>query len=651
MIFRGLSDFFQRIVKRTIKKNSLDCLPNDVILEGIMDYLDIQDILVLRQVSTRFYELTHHAWLWKRMLHRADVFLPPLPPTSRHTPSRMSGVEVEALLSRAYSLDHNWRRRKPRCFHEWDFDPFHNIVEMTQSTGGRYLVATITDPEHKRYSIGVYAMSILGPPRLIAKMKTETNAYGIRVKYVTIKGTKSLAIAFLQRQYYHASDVHRADKGIIPHASELSTYYEIDPEVKLKYDCTAVYASLADLELLTDIAQVSSHAEFVAEARRLPPPFHNLVSIRSGPNHRLVCPDIEEMLDSAYLAVAKWPRSVLLKRLEGGPLVTIVCPVNDQFVDQPHCIKAIKLLPCENRVFVVQEFHSPADALGHPSSPPTYVFATHRVIPAGDAPVLLNSQPEVQTSMNDLGHLTHVDIADLNVPPRNDDSITGKILQERARNGGPKPPPPICVYANRASDAGYVHIRFPPKRVVVQMPPTPPAPATAVMNVEPEEMVTYTYSLGRACTFEFNRFFDYRIRILPAIARPLICSSPWDDITDTPLVTDIRPVIERKIVGRTNHGYAPQGEDDGELRDGFPYLERFQGGPEDLNTHVSACTWDETIGRLIVAEAESGLVRVFDFASAPKFDDKDQLLPVPLRSIPDPTLLPRIGEDEASMRL
>ena len=82
---------------------------------------------------------------------------------------------------------------------------------------------------------------------------------------------------------------------------------------------------------------------------------------------------------------------------------------------------------------------------------------------------------------------------------------------------------------------------------------------------------------------------------------------------------DIRPVIERKIVGRTNHGYAPQGEDDGELRDGFPYLERYQGGPEGLNTHVSACTWDETIGRLMVAEAESGLVRVYDFASAPKF--------------------------------
>ena len=50
MILRGLSDFFQRIVKRTIKANSLDGLPNDVILEGIMSYLEIWDVLTLRQV-------------------------------------------------------------------------------------------------------------------------------------------------------------------------------------------------------------------------------------------------------------------------------------------------------------------------------------------------------------------------------------------------------------------------------------------------------------------------------------------------------------------------------------------------------------------------------------------------------------------------
>ncbi|KAI0653032.1 hypothetical protein C8Q70DRAFT_655023 [Cubamyces menziesii] len=651
MILRGLSDFFQRLAKRTIKKNSLDRLPNDVILEGVMSHLDIWDILALRQVSKRFYELSYHAWLWKRMLlHTTDIPLPPLPPTSRHTPPRMSGIEAEALLCRAYSLDLNWRRRSPQCFDEWEFDAFYHIVEMAPSPGGHHLVACLTDPEYKRYSIGVYAMSILGPPRLIARLKTETKAYGIRVKYATIKGEKSLVIAFLQREYYHASDKYKANKGFIPQVSELSTYHEIDPDVKLKYQCTAVYASLADLELLSDMAQTSGYAEFVAKARRFPPPFHNLVSIRSGPDHRLVCPDLEEMFDSAYLAVAKWPRSVLLKRLDGGPLITIVCPVADDFVEQPHCIKAIKLLPSENKVFVVQELHGPADGLGHASIPPTYVFATHRVIPAGDAPVLISPQLEVHTCMNDLGHLTQIGIADLNVPPRNDESIVGQILQERTTNQGPQPPLPICVYAYRASDAGLVHIRFPPKRVVLQMPPTPPTPAVAIQGVEPEQMVAYTYPLGRTWTFEFDIFFNHRIRILPAIVRPLICLSPWDDISDTPLVTAIRPVIDRSIVGRADDGYVYQDELDGECRDATVYVGHFQGGPGDLNTHVSTCAWDETIGRLIVAEAKSGLVRVYDFASAPKFDDEDQLLPVPLRSIPDPTLLPSVGEDIASMR-
>ncbi|KAJ3005620.1 hypothetical protein NUW54_g4259 [Trametes sanguinea] len=176
----------------SVRKDCLDRLPNDVLLDGVMSYLDIFDILrprrastnvmyrhpaliigFLVQVSKLYYELTHHAAVWKRLLRHTDVPLPPLPPTARHTPSRMSGFEVERLLCRAYSQHINWSKHNPRCFSEWTFNSHHRVLEMALVPGGRYLVASVTDPMETTYSLVVFAIDVNRRCRPIAKMDTQ----------------------------------------------------------------------------------------------------------------------------------------------------------------------------------------------------------------------------------------------------------------------------------------------------------------------------------------------------------------------------------------------------------------------------------------------------------------------------------------------
>ncbi|OSD04965.1 hypothetical protein PYCCODRAFT_1362559 [Trametes coccinea BRFM310] len=334
--FAKHSKVFSRFIRseRLPRKDCLDRLPNDVLLDGIMSYLDIFDILRLRRVSTLYYELTHHAAIWKRLLRQADVPLPPLPPTARHTPSRMNSFEVERLLCRAYSHHFNWSGYKPRCFSEWTFNSHHRVLEMVWVPGGRYLVASVTDPTETKYSLVIFTVDINKRCRPIAKTDTQTKAYGLRVKYVTVRGEKSLAVAYLRREYHHKTDRRHSMKGSLPDVSQYSTYYEIDPEIEFRFECVALRVRLTLLERLTDLCINLDAAEFVRQASWEPRPFEYLVCIRSGPTHRLLCPDIEEMFGKTYLAVAKWPNDIVLKSLDGGSSVIITCAPVPGAIDQ-----------------------------------------------------------------------------------------------------------------------------------------------------------------------------------------------------------------------------------------------------------------------------------------------------------------------------
>ncbi|KAI0641292.1 hypothetical protein C8Q79DRAFT_989779 [Trametes meyenii] len=641
-ILSSLTSLFSRFAGSSPRKDSLDRLPNDILLDGIMSYLDVVDIIRLRQASKLYYELTHHGALWKRLLRTADIPLPPLPPTSRHTPKHMTGLEAERIMCRAYSLNRNWNSTRPRCLHEWFFPAYHRVLEMTLLPGGRYLVASVCDSHAQRYSLIVYAIDTFGRSRPIAKTETTTKAYSIRAKYVTLKGRKSVAIAYLRREYHHKRDKRRAERGELPDVSEYSTYHELDPEIGLRYECVAIHARLSDLEMLTDMSYDTGPEEFMEAASRLAPPFENLVCVRSRPEHPLMCPDIEEMFDSAYLAVVKCPGDVVFKRLDGGPSATLTCLPVVIHAESKHTIKAIRLLPQESSVFVVREIATPRTP---EQRCPIYAFETYTAIPAGPNKTSIANDADACMLAHDIGTLAQVYVADPNTPPRDDSSIVG-ILRNSASRVEPPPPPPICVYGRRVDDEGFVVVRFFAERYVLEFPPTPPS-AGSIIQTPPRPArreVVYRYPLSYNDLFEKESHLNEHNRIIPGVVRPLLCYYPWDDITDAPPVLEVRPFIDRGMLRPMfveNRVAVP------EL--GMRRLASFEPPWPWQGKRAVAFAWDETIGRLVMAEPDTDELCVYEFAHAPRQGPDRRRLPLPLKEIPNPDLLPHVMHEAEKM--
>ncbi|CDO69108.1 hypothetical protein BN946_scf185042.g10 [Trametes cinnabarina] len=605
----------------SLPRDCLDRLPNDILLDGVMSYLDIFDILRLRRVSVLYYELTHHAAVWKRLLREVDIPLPPLPPSTRHTPPYMSGFEVERLLCRAYSLHRNWNAGTPRCLYSAQFSAHHRVLDMVMVPGGRYLVASVTNRSEEIYSLLVFAIDIQGHFRALAKTDTATKAYDIRAKYVTVRGEQSLAITYLRRDYHHKTDRKKALKHEIPNVSQYSTYYEIDPEVEFRFECIALRIRLAALDELTDLCIKLNAAEFIHRASLLPRPFEYLVCIRSGPTHRLLCPDIEEVFGAAYLAVAKCPNDIILKPIDGGPSMTITCAPATSVADKPHRIRAIKLIPKDNNVFVVREVDLP---LTPDQRCPGYLFETFSIIHNRTNPKPEVRSPESRRFHINLGHLAHVYVANPNNPPRSEHSLIGTLPNERSSDSIP---PPLLVLAHRVKPESVVYIRLPPKRTVLQLPPTPPS-GGAIPQPE-QTQITYRHVLHVFEPWAQDVDLNSNVRVLPALRHPLLCLSEWDDITDTPLITRVRALVNKAM-----HGSWMVEDGNDRLQ-----LTNFEGGPARLNKRVAALAWDETIGRLVVAEPDSETLHIFDFAHEPKLDKHLQRLPRGLRDIPNAEVL------------
>ncbi|KAI0765956.1 hypothetical protein BD413DRAFT_481651 [Trametes elegans] len=605
----GLSRLFTRFLGVSPRKDCIDRLSNDVLLNEIMSYLDIFDILRLRRVSLLFYELSHDAALWKRLLRSSNIPLPPLPPTSRHTTDRMTALEVERLLCRAHSLDINWNRAYPRCLREWSFNAYHRILEMVALPGGRYLVASVTDPQAERYSLVVYAIDTFGQSRAIAKTTVPTKAYALRAKYVTVKGEKSIAIAYIRREYLHKEDRKKSVKKMLPDVSQYSTYYE--PDVEFRYECITLHARLSLLEALTDLPYSIDSEEFVEAASHLPPPFENLILIRSL--HRLSCPDLEEMFDSAYVLVVKQPNDLVMKRLDGGPSATLTCLSVAGFTQDEHTIKAARFVPQDGSVFVVREIDVPRT---QDQRCPLYAFETYRAIPAGPDKIVQSQNAEGCRIASDVGRLTHVHIADPLVPPRDDDSLLGQLRRRKEGLAGPHlpPPPPLTVLARRVDEEGFVCVRFFAQRYTIVYPPTPPSAGVAPRphRTASRVQVSYRYTLQYNDIFEQDAPLNENVRVVPALARPLLVYTPWDDITDSPRVLAVRPFVDRGMLrppALVGDAVVPER--------GLRSLATFADGPRHVDRRVTAFAWDETIGRLFMAlEGEDELL-VYEFAHSP----------------------------------
>ena len=93
------------------------------------------------QVDRTFFLLTHEAVIWKRFLERMRTPIPPLRPTFRYS-FQVTDFEAEQLVTRAISLEDNWRLDCPQAKVRRVVDAHHRVLDMCLLPGGKFLVAS-----------------------------------------------------------------------------------------------------------------------------------------------------------------------------------------------------------------------------------------------------------------------------------------------------------------------------------------------------------------------------------------------------------------------------------------------------------------------------------------------------------------------------
>ncbi|KAI0692044.1 hypothetical protein BC835DRAFT_90455 [Cytidiella melzeri] len=298
------------------KESSISKLPDEILLNVLFPYLDLLDILSLRKVCKWFYHLTHHAVVWKRLLRSSPLSLPPLPPTSRHTFENLTAIEAEALLVRAQSLDRNWSKNysSPET---WSFAFEYRVAEMTVLPGCRYMVASISDFTRTKWDLMLCVLDSRYGVIPIARTSTKTKAFGLRARYLTVKGVPGVTIAFVRRDWVHRKD---GKKGV--NISDFSGEHVIDTPYPVKHECLVYHVTLDSIEALNDPLLVPGSQQYIKRAQDLAAPFQQLCMVRSR-SQRLGPLVLDHLAGEPYMSLVKYPNTIIFKPLNDGPAMTL----------------------------------------------------------------------------------------------------------------------------------------------------------------------------------------------------------------------------------------------------------------------------------------------------------------------------------------
>ncbi|KAJ3559401.1 hypothetical protein NM688_g373 [Phlebia brevispora] len=569
------------------KKASLLGLPNDII------------------VCRHFYNLTHHAVLWKRFLRNTDVALPPLPPTSRHCLRNLSSLEAERLLVRTLSLDYNFQFGTPRPLDIWNFNAYHQVKQMILLPGSQYMVASVCEMSGTNWSVVVFIMDGRHNVIPIAKMPTHTKAYNLHAKYLTVNGVTGITVAYVRRAWRHRDD---ANKGI--DISDYSGDYSVDPPYPVKYECHALHVSLAALEAICDPRFVPGSPEFIAHAAAQPPPFHRLCLIRSS--RELGTLTLDEIRGKAHLTVLRKPTTLMMKPLDGGP-ATIV---------NTHRILAFRHLPPQNQTLIVRAIDAP------PSR-------SHRAVMSLELCNIPNNLSketmDVTSQSADWCFLyedtaQHAFITEFVTSNWFEDELASeKGIPAKDKYDPTIKPPPIHIFFKvTAPDEGLLRVTFYPNKVTELALPTPAASPTSSRPKPkaPEERVIYQYAFAHASPVRFVQAYEgTQYRIVPGTHHHLLYTVPRADRRDTPKVMEFYRYFDKEL-----YADKPTPLVEGELRRPMRSLDltRFQDFPEGCR----AFYWDDTVGRLVYTVEGTTRIHVIDYARRPKEDFYGKRLPL-----------------------
>ncbi|KAL4248406.1 hypothetical protein ABKN59_006837 [Abortiporus biennis] len=605
---------------RDENKNSLARLTNDIIIDHIYAQLDVYGILAMRRVSKLFYYLTLEAIVWKRLLLKVDFPLPPLPPTSRYSYSSLTSIEAERILRKALSIEKNWRQDCPNYYDRWQFEAHHRVHGMFILPGGHYLVASVSDRACVQYFIMVFSMDHPSHRALpLCKMQTDTKAFGLHAKYLTIGGERSIVFSYVQRALRRklcTDEARRTTTGLPIDISQFSGEHDIDISKPFKFESHTMYVSIAELEKLGASDLVPGSAEFLEHAQLLPPPFHPLSYMMSNSTIEFVT---HEDIDGVpYFAAVKRPNRIVIKDLLGGPPTIISCNPDVDYPDLEHRIQAIRILPSQRQILVVRSIKN-ADVEEEPHPKMIHAIELYQLPHNPTSDHLHINLDADESDLLSFAKLGRVYITDPYTTLHNDESLFKDLYGTQCT------PRPISIIATGINPDGVVRLTLYPEEVEEEnpLPPAPPSTNVSLFNSlssmevsEAEKSVEvkrrkYRYSTASSSTVKvLHALLNEEYRILPGSYRSILYTIPWDDISAAPRVLRMYRYFDEESVRKV------------------PLEEETEDDPVDeddigvLGDYFAAMAWDETVGRLCLCLDEGEQVFVVDFASGP-IEDKD----------------------------
>ncbi|KAJ7687350.1 hypothetical protein B0H17DRAFT_685696 [Mycena rosella] len=554
-------------------------LPFDIYLDHIFIYLHIEDIMCLRRVDRTYFLLTHEPIIWKRFLERMKTPIPPLRPTFRYS-LQVTDFEIEQLVSRAISLEDNWRRDEPRVKTRKVMEAHHRVLDMRLLAGGKFLIASVRDLSSHRYYITLFSLDHPKGNRAVARVPTISKAYDLQAKYMRYQGRHGIMVAYTRRTFKNGE---RCD--IDP--SDYKDTDAVDPPFPFLYESLCLHISLDALEELVDPRIPPGSDEFYNIAVARSPPFLQVSLFES--ETRITSLTLFELDQKAHVAFVQQPRRVVFIDLASGVVSRMLIHNYKDYPEKAHQIRTIRVLPEQRDVVLIRTIVS-EETPGHPVT--EHLTEMFHIPPHAGTVKPFERWP-VDSRVYDSFHLSDPVTPSIGIDHPNLKPASGA-------------PPPISLFCRTVGPVGIVHYLIWPK--IEEEPNKPPRYYFNLEYVVPQTVhvsgpwatnVLTGSSKALMYTVDSERKDTPRVltvrRYLSPQLQPLWSLRGLEDPIE-PISRRDRPELSKKYYSSFN----------------LPRYLRRKLDDEGL----AAITWDEAIGRMCLACGDEFKIHILDFASA-----------------------------------
>ncbi|KAG5222360.1 Fbox floxuridine [Salix suchowensis] len=441
-----------------------------------------------------FFLLTHEPIIWKRFLQAMTLPLPPLRPYYRYS-LRSNDFEIEQMVTRAISLDDNWRNHHTVARRHKVIPTDKFIVEMKLLPGGKYLVVSETDEEGFRYSISVWLLDDAHGPRVLARTHMDVKVFNLQAKYTRYQGQNGIMVSFVRRKFSRKTFPWLNPSQFAPNA-------EIDSPVPFDYEIACFCIALDQLEAMSDADIVPGSQKYYDRLKLLDPPFRTLAFM--GSSQRMEHVSLFELNEEPYIIFVQQPSRIVLKNLSTGVRSTLQCNPAHDHPDKDQCY---------------QSFARPEGYLRHPHDSHGILRTPLVLVQLFDMPIAgekFRNNPREEAAIDDK-YLSDFVISDCNTPSLGPDHpklrpTTALLLPSQSK------------WRNALQNVAGTH------------------PGTPFAGRPPTTIYRYAIRLFQNQSLQLTG--SNKAHVLPGTDRAIIYHVPEDDRSDTPPLVNLRKYVD-----------------------------------------------------------------------------------------------------------